>query len=69
MELQLLSLADTVLGERHMQVTTFFSSSSFHPMNEMEAQSTMCGAKHTGLLYFQTTLTHISLTAFQKMNL
>lgn len=43
----------------------FFS----HQMNEIEEHSKLCAAKHTVLLYFQTTLTHISLTAFQKTNL
>lgn len=46
------------LGEHHMKVTSC-------QINEIEEHSTVRGAKHTVLLYFQTTLTHILLTAFQ----
>lgn len=46
-----------------------WKSSLSRQMNEIEEHSTACAAKHTVLLYFQTTLTHILLTAFQKTNL
>lgn len=51
------------LGADHMKVI------SSRQMNEIGERSAAHAAKHTASLYFQTTLTHISLTAFQRTNL